>query len=60
MSETATEISAQGQTGGICQQSGPYRSNRNARVIVFVRQGTAFPADADGAGTVWALVSDSG
>jgi hypothetical protein len=60
MSETATAISAQGQTGGICQQSGPYRSNRNAQVIVFVRQGATFPTDADGAGTVWALVTDAG
>jgi hypothetical protein len=60
MSETTTPISAQGTTGATCPQSGPYRSNRNAQVIVFVRQGAAFPSDADGAATVWALVTDSG
>ncbi|HEU4626979.1 MAG TPA: hypothetical protein VFS52_19620 [Steroidobacteraceae bacterium] len=59
MSESATPISAQGATGAICSQSGPYRSNRNARVIVFVAQGTVFPTDADGAATVWVLVSDT-
>jgi hypothetical protein len=56
MPESATLIRAQGQTGTVCRQSGPYRSNRNARVVVFVRQGGAFPVDADGAATTWVLV----
>jgi hypothetical protein len=60
MPESATPVSAQGQTGATCAQSGPYRSNRNAKVIIFMRQGTAFPADADGAATTWVMVSDSG
>jgi hypothetical protein len=60
MPESATAISAQGQTGGLCRQSGPYRSSRNARVIVFVRQGATFPSDTDGTGTTWTLVTDSG
>jgi hypothetical protein len=59
MPETATAISAQGRTGATCSQSGPYRSNRNARVVIFVRQGSAFPTDADGATTTWVLVSAS-
>jgi hypothetical protein len=59
MPESAASISASGQTGAICRQSGPYRSSRNARVTVFVRQGTAFPADADGAATTWTLVTAS-
>jgi len=57
MPESATAIRAEGQTGGICRQSGPYRSGRNAKVIIFVRQGTAFPTDADGAPTTWVLVT---
>jgi hypothetical protein len=57
MPETATPITAQGTTGANCRQSGPYRSSRNARIVVFVRQGRAFPADADGANTTWVLVS---
>jgi hypothetical protein len=60
MPESATAISATGQTGGLCRQSGPYRSTRNARVVIFVRQGSTFPTDADGAGTTWSLVTDSG
>jgi hypothetical protein len=60
MSESATAITAQGQTGATCSQSGPYRSNRNAKVVIFVRQGGAFPTDADGAATLWTLVADSG
>jgi hypothetical protein len=58
MPESALPISASGRTGAICRQSGPYRSSRNARVIVFVRQNAAFPADADGAATTWVLVTD--
>jgi hypothetical protein len=60
MPETATPIRAQGTTGAQCRQSGPYRSNRNARVIIFVRQGTNFPTDADGAATTWVLVTEQG
>jgi hypothetical protein len=57
MAETATPIRATGNSGTTCRQSGPYRSSRNARVVIFVRANTAFPKDADGANTTWALVT---
>jgi hypothetical protein len=57
MAETARPISAQGSSGTTCRQSGPYRSTRNAQVIVFVKAGTAFPKDADNANTTWNLVT---
>jgi hypothetical protein len=57
MPESASPISASGQTGAQCRQSGPYRSSRNTRVIVFVRQGGIFPTDADGVATTWAIVT---
>jgi hypothetical protein len=57
MAESARLISAQGTSGTQCRQSGPYRSNRNARVVVFVKAGTAFPKDADNANTTWVLVN---
>lgn len=57
MPESASPISAQGRTGTRCNQSGPYRSNRNAQVVVFVRQGSNFPSDADGASTTWVLLT---
>ena len=55
MSETARPIAASGATGTTCGTSGPYRSSRNARVIVFVKKGNKFPADTDGAATTWTL-----
>jgi hypothetical protein len=55
MSETARPIAASGATGSTCPSSGPYRSNRNAKVIVFVKKGSKFPADTDGAATTWTL-----
>jgi hypothetical protein len=57
MAESARLISAQGASGTQCRQSGPYRSSRNARVVVFVKAGTAFPKDADNANTTWVLVN---
>jgi hypothetical protein len=50
-------LRAQGATGSTCRQSGPYRSSRNARVVLFVKQGAAFPRDADGASTTWVLMT---
>lgn len=55
MSETARPIAASGATGNTCQVTGPYRSSRNARVIVFLKKGDRFPADSDGARTTWSL-----
>lgn len=55
MSETARPIAASGATGTTCTTPGPYRSSRNARVIVFVKKGSKFPADTDGAATTWTL-----
>ena len=57
MAEAAIAIRAEGRTGATCRQSGPYRSSRNAKVIVFVRQGSAFPTDTDGASTNWVLAT---
>ena len=55
MSETARPIAASGATGAICQTAGPYRSARNARIIVFLKKGDRFPVDSDGASTTWTL-----
>ena len=51
MSETArpTPATAGGAT------TGPYRSGRNAKVIVFLKKGDKFPVDTDGAKTTWTL-----
>jgi hypothetical protein len=62
MAETIERFSplrASGATGSACTVSGPYRSNRNSNVVLFVLAGTKFPSDTDGANTNWALVSDS-
>jgi hypothetical protein len=56
MAQTSVGVSASGSTGATCRASGPYRSARNAKIIVFVRNGQRFPADADGASTTWTLV----
>jgi hypothetical protein len=58
MTESAVEIRASGNTGAACRQAGPYRSSRNARIVVFLRPGDRFPADGDGAQTTWVLVSE--
>jgi hypothetical protein len=57
MSDTSTSATASGRTGATCPISGPYKSNRNARVTVFFKRGQRFPADADGAATTWTLVT---
>jgi putative NADH-flavin reductase len=51
----AAVITATGRTGSTCTQSGPYRSNRGAKVVIFVKQGDKFPTDADGASTTWTM-----
>ena len=53
----STSIVASGRTGTICRQTGPYKSGRNARVVVVILRGQRFPADTDGAVTTWTLVS---
>ena len=55
MSQTARPVAASGATGTTCQAPGPYRSNRNAKVVVFLRTGDKFPVDSDGARTTWTL-----
>lgn len=59
MAETATTVQVTGATNTICSEAGPYRSSRNAQVIVFLRPGDRFPADTDGAATTWTLVSEA-
>jgi hypothetical protein len=54
-----TAARASGATGSACTLSGPYRSTRNARVIVFVLAGTKFPPDSDGVSTTWSVVGDT-
>lgn len=55
MSETARALTASGTTGATCATTGPYRSTRNAKVVVFVKKGDRFPVDTDGASTTWTL-----
>ena len=57
--DRSTAARASGATGSACNMAGPYRSNRNAQVIVFVLAGTKFPADTDGVSTTWTLVGDT-
>ena len=55
MSESARPIAASGASGTTCAASGPYRSSRNAQVVVFLKKGDKFPVDSDGAKTTWTL-----
>jgi hypothetical protein len=55
MSETARPIGASGTSGSTCQAPGPYRSSRNAHVIIFLKKGDRFPVDSDGQSTTWTL-----
>jgi len=51
---TATAISANGSTGGTCQQTGPYKSGGS--VIIFLKRGDTFPADpVSGKKTSWTM-----
>lgn len=58
-SESFTAARASGTTGGACTVSGPYRSNRNSKIVVFFVKGDKFPGDSDGEKTTWTLVNDS-
>jgi hypothetical protein len=55
MSETAIAIAASGTTGTTCATTGPYRSSRNAHVVIFLKKGDKFPVDCDGVKTTWTL-----
>lgn len=51
-----TSLAVTGQTGGICQKSGPYRPFRNKSVVIFFKEGDRFPADpVDGRATTWTM-----
>jgi hypothetical protein len=55
---TATNVTATGQTGGTCQTAGPYKSGRNASIVMFFKKGDKFPVDpVDGRATSWTMVS---
>ena len=56
MAQTSTSGTISGKTGATCQQTGPYQSNRNARVTVIIKRGQRFPSDTDGASTTWTLL----
>lgn len=60
MAETAVAIQASGATGAACGEPGPYRSARNAKVVVFLKAGDNFPLDTDGVTTTWTLVTEEG
>jgi len=47
----------EGQTGATCTQSGPYRSDENAKVIIFIRKGDTFPPASTGSPTTWVLLT---
>ena len=57
--ETFMAARASGATGGACTLSGPYRSDRNSKIVVFFIKGSKFPADADVEKTNWTLVTES-
>jgi hypothetical protein len=57
--ETFMAARASGTTGAACALSGPYRSDRNSKIVVFFIKGSKFPPDADGEKTTWTLVSES-
>jgi hypothetical protein len=56
---SSTSVQASGKTGDRCSESGPYRSSRNAKVVVFVAKGQRFPPDTDGKATTWSSLSAS-
>lgn len=60
MAETAITVQASGTTGTICRAAGPYRSSRNAKVVVFLKPGDRLPVDTDGSATTWTLVGAAG
>jgi hypothetical protein len=55
----AAPARVEGRTGAKCQKAGPYRSNTNAKVIIFVKQGDTFLADSNGVSTTWVLLTDA-
>ena len=57
MAATSSPLTGSGQSGATCQKSGPYSSNRNAKVTVFFAKGQVFPPDVDGATTTWTLAN---
>ena len=59
MAETSASVQVTGRTSQTCREPGPYRSSRNAQIIVFLRAGDRFPADTDGAETTWTMGSDA-
>jgi hypothetical protein len=56
MSETSRPVASSGATGATCNSAGPYRSARNAHIVIFLKRGDKFPVDSDGASTTWSLV----
>ncbi len=53
----AAARSVSGQTGATCARSGPYRSTRGMKVVVYLKQGDTFPPDSDGSPTTWVMVT---
>jgi hypothetical protein len=59
MAETSAAVLATGRTSQTCREAGPYRSSRNAQVVLFLKPGERFPADTDGAETTWTMEGDA-
>lgn len=54
------EVRASGATGTVCQATGPYSSERNKAMVVFISKGEKFPNDpVDGRSTTWYMVRSS-
>lgn len=63
MSQSATSVTATGQTGSVVQTSGPYKCNSHTSTIVFFAKGEKFPAcpnanSTRGHTTSWSMVND--
>ena len=59
MATTSAPVTSSGNSGTTCNKSGPYVSNRNAKITVFIAKGQVFPKDADGANTTWSMPSSA-
>lgn len=56
---TQQAITVSGKTGGICQVTGPYASERNKSAPVFFTTGDKFPVDFyDGKATTWWMIKE--
>jgi hypothetical protein len=59
--QTQTPVTSSGQTGTVCQKSGPYKCNTHTTVVIFFKNGQTFSncpsGSTTGHSTTWAVVS---